>query len=126
MKPKSHRIAFYLLLLAVYSVFFSVESFFNFEGQLNAREILSYSSFVKAPDNHPKIFKAMPLRSSSTHKVRLNKRFHKEDIAPVPMVFNVEAPVVRLIPRVLDYSGITPLPSVTMVHHPLRGPPVVA
>ncbi|MBS1663000.1 MAG: hypothetical protein JST68_18295 [Bacteroidetes bacterium] len=126
MKPKIHSIAFYTLLLAVYGVFFSVESFFNFEGQLNAREIFKYSSFVHASQDQPEqLFKATPLRSSSTHKVRLNKRFHQEDIAPFP-VFSVEAPVVRLIPKVLFYHSIVPLPSVAEVHHPLRGPPVVA
>ncbi|HEY6900025.1 MAG TPA: hypothetical protein VI233_05255 [Puia sp.] len=122
MYRKTHRIAFYTLLLAVYGVFFSVESFFNFEGQLNAKEILQYSS---STHNHPEFFKAMPLRSSATHKVRLNKRFHQEDIAPVS-VFSIEAPIVRVIPRVMNFCGIVPLPSVTVVHHPLRGPPVVA
>ncbi|HTI94531.1 MAG TPA: hypothetical protein VL727_28255 [Puia sp.] len=125
MKKRIHKILFYTLILSVYGVFFSVESFFNFEGQNNTKDLFKYSAFVHFSGYHQSVIKTTPLQSSSKHNVRLNKRYHQEDIAPCPL-FSVAAPVLRVIPRVLGTCSIIPLPCVTVAHHRLRGPPFVA
>ena len=125
MQKKIHRLAFYTLLLAVYGIFFSVESFFNFEGQINAKDIFKYSSFVHFSGNHVHVVKTRPLQSSSAHNIRLNKRFHPEDITPVTVLY-IEVPVSHLIPTVIGSYVLIPLPSIAVNHRPLRGPPVVA
>ena len=125
MKQRIHTALFYTLLLSVYGVFFSVESFFNFEGQVNAKDLFKYSSFVHFSGSHQHAIRTTPLQSSSKHKVRLNKRYHQEDITPCPLI-SVAQPVLPLIPRVLGSYSIVPLPSIAVVHRPLRGPPVVA
>jgi len=125
MKKRIHTALFYTLLLSVYGVFFSVESFFNFEGQVNTKELFKYSAFVHFSGNHQSVIKTPPLQSSSKHNLRLNKRYHQEDIAPCPLI-SVAPPVLPLIPRVLGSYSIVPLPSIAVVHRPLRGPPVVA
>jgi hypothetical protein len=125
MKKRIHKILFYTLLLSVYGVFFSVESFFNFEGQVNTKEIFKYSSFVHSSASPQTVVKASPLQSSSSHHVRLNKRYHQEDITPCPLI-SVPAPLLPVIPRVLGACTVLLLPAVTVAHHRLRGPPCVA
>jgi len=125
MKKRIHTALFYTLLLSVYGVFFSVESFFNFEGQVNAKDLFRYSSFVHFSGSHQQAVCTTPLQPSSKHNFRLNKRYHQEDIVPCPLI-SVAAPVLPLIPRVLGSYSIVPLPSTAGIHHPLRGPPVVA
>jgi hypothetical protein len=125
MQKRIYKIFFYTLLLAVYGIFFSVESFFNFEGHVDAKAFFKYSTLVQAPGNHQHVAKASPLQSSSSHKIRLNKRFHQEDIALCPVI-TVATPEERIIPRVLGAYLATPLPSVMVAHLRLRGPPVVA
>ena len=125
MKKRIHKILLYTLILSVYGVFFSVESFFNFEGQVNAKDLFKYSSFVHFSGSHQHAIRTTPLRSSSKHNVRLNKRYHQENTTPCPLI-SVAAPVLPLIPRVLGSYSIVPLPSIAVVHRPLRGPPVVA
>jgi len=125
MKQRIHTALFYTLLLSVYGVFFSVESFFNFEGQINAKELFKYSSFVHFSGSHQHAIRTTPLQSSSKHNIRLNKRYHQEDMTPCPLI-SVAPPVLPLIPRVLGSYSIVPLPSIAVVHRSLRGPPVVA
>lgn len=125
MKKRIHKILLYTLILSVYGVFFSVESFFNFEGQVNAKDLFKYSSFVHFSGSHQHSIRTTPLQSSAKHNVRLNKRYHQEDVTPCPLI-SVAAPVLPLIPRVLGSYSIVPLPSIAVVHRPLRGPPVVA
>lgn len=125
MKQRIHTALFYTVILSVYGVFFSVESFFNFEGQVNAKDLFKYSSFVHFSGSHQHAIRTTPLQSSSKHNVRLNKRYHQEDITPCPRI-SVPAPVLPLIPRLLGSYSIVPLPSIAVVHRPLRGPPVVA
>jgi hypothetical protein len=125
MKKRIHKILFYAVILSVYGVFFSVESFFNFEGQINTKDLFKYTVLVHFSGNHQRVVKTTPLQSSSKHNVRLNKRYHQEDIAPCPLI-SVAAPVLHIIPRVLGSCTVDPLPSIAVVHRPLRGPPVVA
>lgn len=125
MKKRIHKILFYTFLVSVYGVFFSVESFFNFEGQVNTKDMFKYSSFVHFSGKHPNVLKTTPLQSSSKHHVRLNKRYHQEDITPFP-VFFVAAPELHIIPRILGLYQTVPLPAVLVPHQRLRGPPVIA
>lgn len=126
MQKRIYKIFFYTLLLAVYGVFFSVESFFNFEGHTDAKAFFKYSTLVQFSGNHQQVVKASPLQSPLKHKIRLNKRFHQENIAILCPVITVAVPEERIIPRVLGAYLTTPLPSVLVVHLRLRGPPVVA
>jgi hypothetical protein len=44
-----HTLLFYILLCGVYGIFFSVESFYNFEGQPNAKQGFGYSVVKSHP-----------------------------------------------------------------------------
>ena len=125
MRKRIYTILFYTLLTAVYGVFFSIESFFNFEGQIHAKELFAYSSITQAAAKAPGVARTLPLSSSSSHAIRLNKRYHRENIPPC-IVFSVEAPVRYIAPQTLVLYRNSPLLSAVVVHHPLRGPPVVA
>ena len=123
MDKRIHKVVFYTLLLAVYSAFFSVESFYNFEGHLDAKAF--FTAPVHFLGDHQQVVKKAPLPSSSSHKIRLNKRFHQENIAPCPMIA-VAAPQERIIPIALGAYKTLPLPAVQVAHLRLRGPPSVA
>lgn len=123
---KIYRLVFYTLILVVYTSFFSVQSFFNFEGLSGSQDIFNYHSFLYASSKTAAIAKDLPLHSSSGHhKTRLNKRFHQENMPPCDVI-SIVIPE-RFIPvQTPDYYKADFLPSVIRVTHPLRGPPVVA
>ncbi len=123
MRDRIHKFLFYTFLLSVYGVFFSIQSFYNFEGQLNVKATMAYTSMVKQTGGHQQFLRAPSPRSSRS--IRLNKRFFKTDIEPCP-VFVVRTPECRIIPRVLGRYRDLPLSSIQVLHYPLRGPPVVA
>ena len=108
-----HILLFYALLCVVYGVFFSVESFYNNEGQPNAKQGFSYS-VVKTP-----------LHSGASPGFRLNKRYHQEDIPPCPILSPV-TPERCVMPVSIGSYGNEPLPSAAIVHYSLRGPPTAA
>ena|ERR1700761_7845091 len=116
MKKRIHRFLFYTLLVAVYGVFFSVESFYNFEGHSNTREIISRS---RASQD---VVKTFHLPYSSSHGVRLNKRYHQTNFPPCT-VDVVTLPVRYIIPRTLGHDPCLRLPDVTILRPQLRGPP---
>jgi hypothetical protein len=115
MQKRIHKLLFYTLLLSVYAGFFSVESFFNFEGQSELRTTPTHSScFQKNP--------ATPLQSAHTRLVRLNKRYHQADISLSPVI-SAETPVAYVVPgvasRYRDFPVLSGLPD----QRSLRGPP---
>jgi hypothetical protein len=125
MVNRTYRIVFYTLILSVYAVFFSVQSFYNFEGNSNSQEVFSHYSIFHATHSGSMLAKARPLRSSTGHKTRLNKRYHQENILPCEVV-SIVIPE-RYIPlQTPDFSRKTVLPSPILVNYTLRGPPVVA
>lgn len=124
MKKRIHKYAFHALLVIVYGVFFSVESFYNFEGHSDAKKILHSSSLAY----HSTGFQGASTSSvpfPSLHGVRLNKRYHKEDFPPCPIV-RIEAPVRYITPRILGVFVVRALPFITIDHSLLRGPPFAA
>jgi hypothetical protein len=125
MQKRIYKIFFYTLLLAVYGVFFSVESFYNFEGHTDTKALFKYPNLGQSSGNHQQELKSNPQQSPGKHKIRLNKRFHQEDIAPCPAI-TVAAPEERIIPVVLGAYQTAPLPSVRVTCPRLRGPPVAA
>jgi hypothetical protein len=114
MNKQTHKILFHALLFCVYVVFFSVESFYNFEGQPQDKAVFRYS-----------VVKSTPLHSSTCHGFRLNKRYHPEVISPCPVV-SPEAPKWRHIPVRLGSPGDRLLPDLAIIHYSLRGPPAAA
>jgi hypothetical protein len=106
-----HTLLFYALLFGVYGVFFSVESFYNFEGQPNAKQGFGYS-----------VVKNSPLHSGATPGFRLNKRYHQEDIPPCPILAPA-TPERCITPVRIGSYGNEALPSVAIIHYSLRGPP---
>src|ERR1700754_2609689 len=97
MKKRIHKLFFYTLIIGVYSVFFSVESFYNFEGQTTVRDIMGFT----APGNkQTPVATTAPLHSSYCHTFRLNKRYHQENIPPCP-VSAPQPPAIVLTPLVL-------------------------
>ncbi|HXB06558.1 MAG TPA: hypothetical protein VNW04_05575 [Puia sp.] len=121
-----HRFAFYTLILAVYGIFFSIQSFYNFEGHSDVREILRRSSLLR-PASHGSQLKIAHAAYPESHKIRLrlNKRFHQEEFTPCT-VYEVSAPVIYLTPRAPGSYPLCPLPAVTLFYPQLRGPPSVA
>ena len=109
-----HKVTFYAMVLCVYAAFFSVESFYNFEGQPRGKE-----------DNRYSVVKNTPLHSAAICRFRLNKRYHPEVIPPCPIV-SPEGPRWCLIPVRLGSPGDRPLPAIAIIHYSLRGPPAAA
>ena len=125
MKIRLHKLLYYLLLLGVYGIFFSVESFYNFEGHSNASDIIRYASLMSGHEKDAVVARTTPLHSTSTHSIRLNKRFHQENIPPCPVLAPVLPEYVRK-PLVLRTFCRTDLPEPALLHRPLRGPPALA
>ena len=123
MKKRIHKLFFYTLLVGVYGIFFSVESFYNFEGQTNARDIM-LAAHISHQAKDGAIARTTPLHSSSSHSLRLNKRYHQEDIPPCPVLAPL-APVVILTPLVLGSHRSAGLSDLTVLHRTLRGPPAI-
>ena len=124
MKTRLHKLLYYMLLLGVYGIFFSVESFYNFEGHSNASDIIRYASLISGHDKDVTVVRTTPLHSTSAHSIRLNKRFHQEDMLPCPILMPV-LPEYVLAPVVLGCYCRTALPKPALLHRPLRGPPVL-
>jgi hypothetical protein len=123
MMTRLHKLFFYTFLLAVYGVFFSVESFFNFEGQTNARDVFRYVAMIRS--HGPDLFNAgVPPLPASSHGIRLNKRYAPTDMPPCP-VFPPTVPDHRLPVSPGIYRDPA-LPAITPLTYPLRGPPVAA
>jgi hypothetical protein len=116
MARRINNCLFYTLLLSVYAIFFSVQ-FYNHDGQSELRREISIAK--NAPSH------ASSTHTPSTHTIRLNKRFHQENIQPC-MVFCVEAPKQYDTPAILGHYRNVFLSSCFPAHTPLRGPPVVA
>ena len=124
MKKRLHKLLYYVLLFGVYGVFFSVESFYNFEGHSNASDIIRYASLI---NGHEKAFSSVrttPLHPTTAHSIRLNKRFHQENIPPCPVLAPV-LPEYVLTPPVLGCNCRTDLSEPALLHRPLRGPPAL-
>jgi hypothetical protein len=125
MVKKTYRIVFHTLILLVYVAFFSVQSFFNFEGLSGSKDVFQYCAQLCAASRTGTLAQNQPLRSSAGHKIRLNKRFHQENMPPCDVI-SIVIPE-RYIPlQTPDYYKDDFLPCVIRVNHPLRGPPVVA
>src|ERR1700744_1506348 len=125
MKKRLHKLLFYTLIFGVYGIFFSVESFYNFEGHSNASDIIRYASLLNAHGKDAGVVRTPPLHSASIHSVRLNKRFHQEDIPPCPTL-TPALPEYVLTPLVLGSHCRTDLPKPALLQRPLRGPPALA
>jgi hypothetical protein len=124
MKNRLHKLLFYTLLLGVYGIFFSVESFYNFEGQSGVRDTIRYASLTSGHEKDLAVARTTPLHSTSTHSIRLNKRFHQENIPPCP-VLAPALPEYVFTPLVLSTFCRTDLPEPALLHRPLRGPPAL-
>ena len=125
MVKRIHNMSFYALLMSVYTVFFSVQFFFNFD--LPASDTQNFIRQFRS-DNHPKkmvsFAKEAPSHSFS-RSIRLNKRFHQENF-PTCDILYMDVPQFYVIQRPLGNYGDSFLPSVTPVHRLLRGPPSMA
>jgi hypothetical protein len=124
MTKRIHKYLFYTLLTIVYGVFFSVESFYNFEGHSDAKKIL-HSSSLAYHSTGQQGASTSPVPFPSNHGIRLNKRYHQEDF-PLCPVIRVEMPVRYVKPRMPGVLPIRALPFVTIDHSLLRGPPIAA
>src|SRR5882757_5237870 len=121
MARKINNGLFYTLLLSVYAIFFSVQ-FYNHDGQSDVRREIS---IAKNAPSHASSVHNSSTHTPSTHTIRLNKRFHQENIQPCS-IFCVEAPKQYATPAILGHYRNVFLSSCFPAHTPLRGPPVVA
>lgn len=124
MSKRIHTYLFYTLIVVVYGVFFSVESFYNFEGHSDAKKLLSHASLVRHSDGTRSVSTSSS-RFPSTHTIRLNKRYQQENYIPCS-VFRIEMPVCYVEPRKPGAYPVCSLPFVTIDHSFLRGPPIAA
>ena len=126
MGTRINRLSFYTLLLAVYGIFFSIESFYNFEGHSEAREIIRYTSYLNSLSAQAGM-NSSHVGFPHSHKIRLrlNKRYHQEDIEPCT-VYEVPAPFIIVRPYELGSFPLSPLPIVPLDHPKQRGPPFAA
>ena len=124
MRTRLHKLLFYTLLLGVYGIFFSVESFYNFEGQSNARGILEYASLVRVQQQYGPVAKTTPLHGASSHGIRLNKRYHQEVISPCP-ICSPGRPEYAITPLTRVCYRAAGLTEPTLLLRPQRGPPSV-
>ncbi|HEV9035375.1 MAG TPA: hypothetical protein VGQ51_02090 [Puia sp.] len=124
MPKRIHKYLFYTLIAVVYGVFFSVESFYNFEGHSEAKKLLSHASLVRLTDGNRGV-STSSARFPSSHSIRLNKRYQQENFTPCP-IFRVEMPVCYVVPRTPRPYPVCPLPFITIDHSSLRGPPIAA
>lgn len=125
MPGRIHRTLFYTLLLVVYGSFFFVESFHNFEGNSDAKKILTHGSLLCHPSAKRAMVRTSALPDPSSHHIRLNKRFHQTDFPPC-IVYQVASPVRYITPRMLSSYTDAGLPFITIFHFRLRGPPIAA
>ncbi|HEX3934071.1 MAG TPA: hypothetical protein VHW43_05295 [Puia sp.] len=123
MKIHLHKLLYYTLLFGVYGIFFSVESFYNFEGHSNARDIFRQVALVSGHEV-ASVAQTAPLHSPSTHSIRLNKRFHQENMPPCPVLSPI-LPEYVLAPLMLESHCRNHLPEPALLHRPLRGPPTL-
>lgn len=114
MNKSVHKGLFYIFLLGIYGIFFSVQWFHNFEGQPNTGRLFGHS-----------VAKNTPFHSAASQRFRLNKRYEPEDIPPCP-IFSLAAPERGVKPVRLGDFGKDALPSVAIRHYSLRGPPATA
>jgi hypothetical protein len=119
-----HKYLFYTLIAIVYGVFFSVESFYNFEGHSDASKLLSHVSLVRHTDNHRSVSTSSS-QSPSAHSLRLNKRYQQQNFTPCP-VFRTEGPVCYRVPGTPVVRPVCTLPFVAIDHPAFRGPPAAA
>ena len=128
MGKKLYRFSFYTLLLAVYGIFFSIESFYNFEGHSDAREIINHNCTASLQARSGEAgLNARRVNYPHSHKarLRLNKRYHGEEFPPCT-VYEAPAPTVIVTPRELGVFCLRPLPSISLLRPQLRGPPLAA
>ena len=125
MRKRLHKLLFYTLLLGVYGIFFSVESFYNFEGQSNAGDILRYASLVRVQQLHGSIARSTPFHPASYHGIRLNKRFHQEAVPSFPLLSPVR-PEYSLTPLTRVCYRPAGLTKPTLLYRPQRGPPALS
>lgn len=124
MSKRIHKYLFYALIAVVYGVFFSVESFYNFEGHSDAKKILSHASRVRH-EARDRGVSTSSAQFPAAHSIRLNKRYQQENFPPCP-IFRVEMPVSYVEPRRPVVYSVWPLPFITVDHSSLRGPPIAA
>lgn len=126
MVERLHKLAFYTLILAVYGIFFSIESFYNFEGHSEAREIIRYTTFLHSASTESGIQAShVNYPHSNKTRLRLNKRYHLEEFSPCT-VYEAPAPLIIMVPGELGAYALRPLPSVPLFHPQLRGPPALS
>jgi hypothetical protein len=110
--------------MGVYGIFFSVESFYNFEGQTDAKDIVAYASLVRVQQQHGSGARTTPLHSTSSHGIRLNKRYHQEVISSCP-IFSPTRPEFVLTPLTPVCNRPADLNEPTLLFRPQRGPPAL-
>jgi hypothetical protein len=115
------------MLLSVYAVFFSVQFFFNFDGPgPGYGQTILYSCAAHSNPAGAHFQKSgLSTSNAPVHNIRLNKRFHQEDLYPCPLL-RVEAPEQYEVRQTLGHYTNRFLPSFTPFHPALRGPPVAA
>jgi hypothetical protein len=126
MVKKIHNISIYALLISVYTVFFSVQVFFNFDfpGSGNAKNLFRDFCSINHPEKTANFVKGATSHSCS-YSIRLNKRFHEES-SPTCDSISMDVPEPYMILRTLGHYKDSFLSSITPVHRLLRGPPALA
>lgn len=127
MKNSNRLIKFlYTLQLAVlYSIFFLVQFFFNFNASAEGQFSTNAATYYNAPFSHT--IHHGKIHSGNSRKIsfRLNKRFQLSFI-PSCGALCIEAPVVEFAEGVFDSYNASFYSSAIPAATPLRGPPMRA
>lgn len=120
------RKIFHLFLAMIYTAFFAVQLFFNFDTSgwqkqpLNEQAVVSYSQSSPSKSNS---FSKKHTEGNDS-KPRLNKRFQPKSIEFIPTVIQHSA--FDYIDDDQKYSSFQSILLVSFIrHYSLRGPPVV-
>jgi hypothetical protein len=122
---RAYKIFFNAILLVVYTSFFTVQFFFNFDIASNTRPsfINPFSGLVVK--NHQASEKKAGQHGSHKTNFRLNKRFHPQAL-PVCNTICAKAPVQYISSENISRYNKVFIHAVILINHSLRGPPVVA
>jgi hypothetical protein len=124
MPVKLHKMLFYTLVLGVYGIFFSVECLYNFEGQGSSTNYLHFVSIAREGARTGQTFQNLPVHSSASRSLRLNKRYHQEE-APPFLFLSPALPEYTMAPSTPGCYCQTALPEPAFLNRPLRGPPAL-
>jgi hypothetical protein len=115
MRPKAINIFSLILVNAVYTIFFAVQIFFNFDDSFTPKSPASVRAGICSIKK--------PIHASHKVSFRLNKRFQPRELLVCSSI-GAEIPLAWVHSTNLLINAQIFLPVPSCASHPLRGPPI--